>query len=151
MSDGRNYHVSAKFLRPAFAGHYYHVIFSTSGREELNLLHRLVLENFVGPCPDGMECCHNDGNPDNNRLDNLRWGTPSENSRDKIRHGTTTAGRIFDKGNSRKLKERVKELLALWDTGQYSMSELGRMFGVKTPTVSYHVNKRRRDGTRLLH
>ena len=31
---------------------------------------RLVLEVFVGPCPPGMEACHNDGDPHNNWLDN---------------------------------------------------------------------------------
>lgn len=43
---------------------------------------------FVGPCPDGMEVCHNDGNPENNRVENLRYGTRSDNMRDKRKHGT---------------------------------------------------------------
>jgi hypothetical protein len=37
-------------------------------------IHRIVLKIFVGPCPSGMECRHLDGNRENNRLDNLRWG-----------------------------------------------------------------------------
>lgn len=36
-------------------------------------VHRLVLETFVGPCPPGMECRHLDGNPLNNKLNNLCW------------------------------------------------------------------------------
>ena len=56
-------------------------------------VHRMVLEAFVGPCPDGMEGCHNDGDPTNNHLDNLRWDTRSENVRDAIRHGTYSNGR----------------------------------------------------------
>lgn len=51
-------------------------------------LHRAVLEAFVGPCPDGYECRHLDGNPTNNRVENLVWGTPSENMQDRWRHGT---------------------------------------------------------------
>ena len=51
-------------------------------------IHRLVLEAFVGPCPEGMECCHNDGNPANNRVENLRWDTHSSNILDKQGHGT---------------------------------------------------------------
>lgn len=51
-------------------------------------IHRLVLEAFVGPCPEGMEACHNDGNPANNHLGNLRWDTPSANNYDQVRHGT---------------------------------------------------------------
>lgn len=48
---------------------------------------RLVLELFVGPCPDGMECCHWDDNPTNNVLNNLRWATRSDNMRDSYRNG----------------------------------------------------------------
>lgn len=51
-------------------------------------IHRLVLEAFVGPCPAGMEGCHNDGNPQNNALDNLRWDTHAANHLDSVRHGT---------------------------------------------------------------
>ena len=51
-------------------------------------VHRLVLEAFSGPCPDGMEACHNDGDPTNNTIENLRWGTRSENRQDAVRHGT---------------------------------------------------------------
>lgn len=50
-------------------------------------VHRIVLEAFVGPCPEGMEGCHNDGNPGNNRVGNLRWDTRSANHFDKMRHG----------------------------------------------------------------
>lgn len=49
------------------------------------LVHQLVLLTFEGPCPDGMEVCHNDGDPSNNCLDNLRYDTRVENQRDKFR------------------------------------------------------------------
>lgn len=52
-----------------------------------HLVHRLVLEAFVGPCPPGMEACHWDDDPTNNHLSNLRWDTPSENELDKVRNG----------------------------------------------------------------
>lgn len=51
-------------------------------------VHRLVLLAFVGPGPDGTECCHNNGDPADNRLSNLRWDTRIENQRDRVRHGT---------------------------------------------------------------
>jgi hypothetical protein len=35
-----------------------------------------------------MVGCHNDGNPLNNKLDNLRWDTFLNNSLDMIKHGT---------------------------------------------------------------
>ena len=61
-------------------------------RGRIYLVHRLVLEAFVGPRPVGTECCHNDGNPANNALHNLRWGTRKTNMGDRIRHGTIMRG-----------------------------------------------------------
>lgn len=55
-------------------------------------VHRLVLEVFVGPCPEGMQACHADGNPLNNALTNLRWDTPQGNHADKRRHGRNNEG-----------------------------------------------------------
>lgn len=49
---------------------------------------RLILESFVGPCPDGMECSHLNGNPKDNRLFNLAWKTHVDNEADKLVHGT---------------------------------------------------------------
>jgi hypothetical protein len=60
---------------------------SRNGVSKSFRIHRLVLIAFVGDCPEGQEGCHLDGNPANNHLSNLRWGTASDNTRDKIRHG----------------------------------------------------------------
>lgn len=54
--------------------------------------HRLVLLAFVGPAPDGMEACHNNGVGSDNRASNLRWDTHYENNRDRVRHGTYARG-----------------------------------------------------------
>jgi hypothetical protein len=68
---------------------YLRVTLWCDGRSHPRKVHRLILETFVGPCPEGMEACHDpDRNGTNCRLDNLRWGTRSENQRDSIRHGT---------------------------------------------------------------
>ena len=59
------------------------------GKRHYRAIHRLVLEAFVGPCPPGMEGCHDpDRDPSNNRLPNLRWDTRRANCADAIRHGT---------------------------------------------------------------
>lgn len=49
--------------------------------------HILVLEAFVGPRPAGLYGCHGDDDRQNNRLGNLYWGTPKQNSDDKIANG----------------------------------------------------------------
>lgn len=51
-------------------------------------IHRMVLLAFRGPCPDGMEGCHNDGDPTNNAVYNLRWDTHISNMADRVKHGT---------------------------------------------------------------
>lgn len=51
-------------------------------------VHRLVLMAFVGLPGEGQEALHWDGDPANNSLANLRWGTRSENLRDSVRQGT---------------------------------------------------------------
>jgi hypothetical protein len=71
-------------------------------------VHRLVLIAFIGPCPDGMEGCHEDGNPGNNRLSNLRWGTHQSNQQDMRRHGRTKIGE-----SSPNAKHTVEEVLAI--------------------------------------
>lgn len=50
-------------------------------------VHRLVLEAFVSPRPEGMEGCHYDGDPSNNAVGNLRWDTRTANAADMLRHG----------------------------------------------------------------
>ena len=56
------------------------------GRGNSQCVHKLVLLAFVGAAPDKHECCHNNGNPADNRLENLRWGTRSENNIDAVVH-----------------------------------------------------------------
>lgn len=54
------------------------------------LVHKLVLEAFVGPRPAGLEACHNNGDGTDNRLTNLRWDTHKANMADQFEHGTNT-------------------------------------------------------------
>ena len=85
-SDGRR--LKAKILtgRPQKSGHL-SVSLTSGGINRNALVHRLVLIAFIGQPPTGMHSLHIDGDPANNRLPNLRWGTPSENSLDAVRHG----------------------------------------------------------------
>ncbi len=66
------------------------------GRKYQRLVHRLILETFRGPCPPGQEALHGNGDPGNNWVGNLRWGTRSQNVLDAIKHGT------FNNGHMRK-------------------------------------------------
>ena len=49
------------------------------------MVHRAILEAFVG-VSEGSYALHWDDNPLNNTLENLRWGTASENAYDRERN-----------------------------------------------------------------
>lgn len=96
-------------------------------------VHRLVLEAFIGPRPPGMYGCHNNGNPTDNRLRNLRWATPRENVADMHRHGTSRWGTI-PAGRIRFRKETRAEgplpsetFAAIAGHPGYRVSDLGRI------------------------
>lgn len=63
-----------------------------NNKQNVVRVHKLVLEAFVGLCPEGLECCHNDGNSFNNHISNLRWDTHKSNIHDRITHGTSNRG-----------------------------------------------------------
>lgn len=97
------------------------------GKTRLLKAHRLVLEAFVGPCPEGMVACHNNGDRADNRAENLRWDTPSNNNLEKRRHGTAVRGSRNNK--SKLLPSDVREIRKRLEAGE-SLSFLGRAFGV---------------------
>jgi hypothetical protein len=56
------------------------VSFCVNGHRTYHFVHKLMLEAFVGPVPEGMECMHLDDIPTNNFWpENLRYGTHKEN------------------------------------------------------------------------
>ncbi len=67
------------------------VVLRHLGKPQACYVHSLVLKTFVGDRPAGMQACHNNGNPADNRLTNLRWDTPSNNQIDSVYHGRSTA------------------------------------------------------------
>lgn len=102
-------------------------------------IHRLVLEAFVGPCPPGMECRHLDGNPKNNRVDNLKWGTRSENMQDSIKHGTFKHNPPDNSGSncgtSKLTDEQVIEIKVLIKKGELTDTEIGKIYKVSRSTI----------------
>lgn len=97
-------------------------------------VHRLVLEAFAGPCPEGHECAHNDGDRQNSRLSNLRWATRKDNHADKQRHGTVfrPTGEL---GTAAKLKaEQVAEIRRIGRSE--SQKSLAARYGVRQQQIS---------------
>lgn len=103
-------------------------------------VHRLVLEAFVGPCPEGMECRHLNGCKSDNRLCNLSWGTKEEN-RDDIRgHRGYAAGERH--GQVKLTETQVREIRTRYAAGGVLLRELAQEFGVNVPNVSAIINRR---------
>jgi hypothetical protein len=94
-------------------------------------VHCLVLLAFVGPCPEGMECRHGDGNHTNNFLYNLEWGTHTNNMRDKQGHGTETQGE--DHHWAKLTEEQVREIRAANATER----SLAQQYGVSQVAIHY--------------
>lgn len=104
--------------------------------------HRLVLIEFIGPCPPGMEACHNDGIRSNNHLINLRWDTHKNNIHDAIKHGTYHF--IEMKHHStRKLTEKDIVEIRLMATKGYSHREIGKIFSVTGSHITQVVLRKR--------
>ena len=98
------------------------------------IIHRLVLEAFIGKCPDGMECNHKDGVKSNNRLENLEWVTPSENMQHAFKNNL--ASNIGEKNGRAKLdKIDVISIGTLKEKHKYSLKRIAELFEVSLPCI----------------
>lgn len=96
------------------------VVLTTGGREgrKTSVVHQLILKTFIGPRPDGMETRHLDGNSRNNHIDNLRYGTKTENAEDTKRHGRLHGIRCGERNPNAKLSsEQVRHIRRLSSEG----------------------------------
>lgn len=113
-----------RILKPNWVGRYLRVVLCCSGVHYSRKVHRLVLESFVGQRPKGMVSCHNDCNPANNRLDNLRYDTPMGNAHDGVGEHITT----------RLTNRKATQVRCLAAQG-LSDKELAKRFGVSEATI----------------
>lgn len=78
-----------RILRQVDNGHGYYTVNTDAAKHLLGsrqYVHRMVLAAFKGPCPEGQEARHINGDRADNRPENLEWGTHVENHWDKRRH-----------------------------------------------------------------
>lgn len=86
--DGRHRPTPEKIITPSIdTSGYPTVTLSKNSVRKQSRIHKLVTEAFLGPCPDGLIVCHQDGNPANNHVSNLRYDTYKSNAEDMERHG----------------------------------------------------------------
>ena len=100
-------------------------------------VHSLVMLAFVGKCPADMEVRHLDGNPANNQLSNLSYGTHTQNMIDKNLHGTHNKG---ERNGSSKLTEPDFFMIRMMREFGWSIRFIADVFGVGKTTISNVLN-----------
>lgn len=105
------------------------------GRRRWRYVHQLVLEAFVGSRPfPAAVARHLNGDPSDNRVENLAWGTKSQNAMDAVAHGTHCCNR--GERNGQALLTEAQALQAL--KSDQSPRELAKRFGV-SPAAIYAI------------
>lgn len=104
------------------------------GRGNLDFVHRIVLTTFARPRRDGEECRHLDGNPQNNRIENLAWGTRNENMADRKRLGEEKPARGERSGRATLTEQDVHYIRAQVGMGR-SYASIGRDIGATRNAV----------------
>lgn len=102
------------------------------GKNNSRLVHQLVLEAFVGPCPAGEEGRHFNDVPADNKLSNLSWGTRSQNLLDAVRNGKKPVG---EKHHLAKLKDADIILIREASGPRGINTRLSEKFGVSEAVV----------------
>jgi hypothetical protein len=122
----------AKVLKPIKRGKYLgFTLADQSGKLRPVYLHRLVAENFYGPPPEGMECCHNDGDRLNNSLWNLRWDTHAANEADKVVRNVPC----------KLTSEQVRQMRQMREETGKSYKIIASHFGITTMTAFRAITK----------
>lgn len=110
------------------------------GHPKMFLVHRLVLEAFAGPCPDGQEALHGQEGRADASLSNLRWGTHAQNlGLDRQRDGTT--GRGEHCGLAKLTWEQVRQIRERVANGERQV-EVARDYDIHPSNVSYIVSRK---------
>ena len=131
-----------RLLKPAIqTGGYLMVSLSRNGKGSSKLIHRLVVESFVGEIAIGMEVNHINGIKIDNRLENLEVVTHTQN----VNHNYQRLGVQMPKGSHHwksKLNEQdIIEILELAKKGM-TRTMIGCQFNVSRDAIDDIVNGR---------
>lgn len=106
-------------------------------------VHRLVAEAFIQN-PEGKPCVnHIDCVPDNNAATNLEWCTQKENIAHSDKLGRMQRNYWTGKKspNAKLSDETVREMRRMYDSGEFSIESVGKLFGVSKRTAGRIINE----------
>ena len=137
--ESRRYASGSKIVRARLLiqyeddGGYRQVTLYGSDRKSKPKVHQLVASAFFGPCPEGQEVRHLDGDPRNNCVWNLAYGTRQQNIADAIGHGTFTRG---DRNGVAKLTNAQVARLKREMLDGHRTKDLAAAYGISPQAVS---------------
>lgn len=101
-------------------------------------VHRLVLTAFIRKPEKNEEGCHNDGNPLNNNLTNLRWDTHHNNCLDMVKHGTKSLPPIKYGEKHHKTTLNENDIIQIRNQSYYHglFVDLSKKYNVNAMTIS---------------
>lgn len=108
------------------------------GKTYTKKAHHLVLEAFVGKRPRGYVTRHMNGDPLDNRVENLCWGTPKENHADSVKHGTASKPpiRMGERNHMVTISDEDVSIIRSKEYKRGLYSRLARKYGVAPITIS---------------
>jgi hypothetical protein len=132
--------IRGRVLRPwRCTGGYLQVSICRDGQRRALKVHHLVLEAHDQLRPTGAECRHMNGSPEDNRIENLAWGSRAENMADRAAHGGDRRG---EKCQFAKLtRNDVRAIRRLVADGHSRREAAGR-FGVSMGAVDCIITRK---------
>ena len=102
-------------------------------------IHTILLDAFIGPRPKNLEIRHLDGNPMNNKLSNLCYGTRKENALDRVKHNKSGKGMLHPL--AKLTNKKVVKIRSLYNQS-YRIAAIARQFNIGETTVRDIVNRK---------
>lgn len=127
-----------KILKPWEHNLYFYFGASIKGKKKRMQVNRAVCSTFHGNPPTKKhQAAHLDGNPSNNKKNNLRWVTCPENMSHKIVHGTMVFG---EKHKNSKLKSNDIIMIRKKYHSGYSVPIIAKKYKICKQNVYFIIN-----------
>jgi hypothetical protein len=121
-------------------GGYLAVTLYSNGKPRPHRLNRLVLTAFGRAPEPGEQASHLNGDKTDNRLENLCWETPKQNSARRVEHGTAPVGSRNPR--SKLTEQQITDIREKYAAGGTSYPKLAREFGVSFALIGHIVNRK---------